>query len=95
MPGRIPEAIKDQRVERLMLTQQRIAFAANERRVGGRLACLVDSIDSGGGGRARFYGQAPDIDSLCILPRCSAEPGEFIDTVVTGTNDYDLIVEQV
>ena len=95
MSGQIPEAVKEQRVEQLMLTQQRIAFDKNKRRAGGRLTCLVDSVDSDNGGRARFYGQAPDIDSVCILSHCSAKPGEFIDTVVSGTNDYDLIVEQV
>ncbi len=46
-------------------------------------------------GRGRFYGQAPDIDSVCIIEPCSATPGQFIETKVIGTRDYDLLVEQI
>ena len=46
-------------------------------------------------GRGRFYGQAPDIDSLCIIQGCSAAPGRFVETKVIGMRDYDLVVEQI
>jgi ribosomal protein S12 methylthiotransferase len=46
-------------------------------------------------GRGRFYGQAPDIDSLCLIEKCSAAPGRFIEAIVTGTRGYDLVVEQI
>jgi ribosomal protein S12 methylthiotransferase len=95
MPGQIPEAVKEQRVEQLMLAQQRIAFAANKARLGSRLRCLADSVDSAGMGRGRFYGQAPEIDSACIIRNCSVGPGQFVETRVVGTEDYDLIVEQI
>ncbi len=95
MSDQVPEELKQERLEELMLTQQEIAFAANRRRVGSRLTCLVDSLDSRGQGLARFYGQAPDIDSLCIVSGCSAAPGQFITAEVTGTQDYDLLLEQV
>ena len=94
MPGQMPEEIKQQRLEELMLSQQRIAFAKNKNRIGAALVCLVDSVD-GGSARGRFYGQAPDIDSFCIIKNCSAKPGQFIDTKVVDTKDYDLIVEQI
>jgi ribosomal protein S12 methylthiotransferase len=95
MPAQVPDQIKQQRVDELMLTQQKIAFAKNEKRVGRRLTCIVDSVDGEDTGRGRFYGQAPDIDSVCIIQRCCAKPGEFIDTEVVGTKDYDLIVRQI
>lgn len=94
-PDQVPDEVKQERLDELMLTQQEIAFAANRRRVSSRLTCLVDSLDSRGQGRARFYGQAPDIDSLCIVNGCSAAPGQFVATKVTGTQDYDLLVEQI
>jgi len=94
-PDQVPDEVKQERLDELMLTQQEIAFAANRRWVGSRLTCLVDSLDSRGQGRARFYGQAPDIDSLCIVNGCSAAPGQFVATKVTGTQDYDLLVEQI
>ncbi|MGB2807110.1 MAG: 30S ribosomal protein S12 methylthiotransferase RimO [Sedimentisphaerales bacterium] len=95
MPAQIPEKVKKQRLDELMLTQQKIAFAKNKNRIGSKLTCLVDSVDNEGTGRGRFYGQAPDIDSICIIKNCSAKPGQFIDAKVVGTKDYDLLVRQM
>jgi len=95
MPGQIADRVKKQRVKELMLTQQKIAFAKNEKRIGSKFTCLVDSIEADGTGQGRFYGQAPDIDSVCLIKNCLARPGEFINTIVSGTKDYDLIVEQI
>jgi ribosomal protein S12 methylthiotransferase len=95
MPAQVPDRIKQQRVEELMLTQQKIAFAKNKKRIGHRLTCIVDSVDDERTGRGRFYGQAPDIDSLSIIQNCRAKPGQFISTEVVGTRDYDLLVRQI
>jgi len=102
MPGQVTEELKQQRLEELMLAQQKIAFAKNKNRIGSKLTCLVDSVNSNKLSRGRFYGQAPDIDSFCIIKsrgllteKCSAKPGEFINTKVVGTKDYDLLVEQI
>ncbi|MHC4088237.1 MAG: 30S ribosomal protein S12 methylthiotransferase RimO [Planctomycetota bacterium] len=95
MPAQVPDKVKQQRLDELMLTQQKIAFAKNKNRIGGKIICLVDSVDDEGTGRGRFYGQAPDIDSICIIKNCSASPGQFIDTKVIGTKDYDLLVQQI
>ncbi|TKJ39240.1 MAG: 30S ribosomal protein S12 methylthiotransferase RimO [Planctomycetes bacterium B3_Pla] len=95
MPAQVPDEVKQQRLDELMLTQQQIAFAKNQSRIGGKLTCLVDSVDNDGLCRGRFYGQAPDIDSLCIIENCSAQPGQFIDAKVVGSQDYDLLVEQI
>jgi len=46
-------------------------------------------------GRGRFYGQAPDIDSVCLLRRGAAPAGRFADVRVVGTEGYDLVVEQI
>jgi ribosomal protein S12 methylthiotransferase len=115
MPDQVPDQIKQQRLEQLMLIQQNIAFAKNKSRIGSELTCLVDSVDNkgtglapappptsscrrqewGGSGQGRFYGQAPDIDSICIIKDCSGKPGQFINTKVVDTRDYDLLVEPV
>ena len=95
MPNQVNEKVKQQRIDELMLTQQKIAFTKNKNRIGSTLICLVDDIDNEGNGSGRFYGQAPDIDSICIINNCSAKPGEFINTKVIGTKDYDLLVEQI
>jgi ribosomal protein S12 methylthiotransferase len=95
MSVQVPDRVKQRRLDELMLTQQKIAFAKNKKRVGSKLTCLVDSVDNGGTGRGRFYGQAPDIDSICLIKNCSGSPGQFIDTKVVGTKDYDLVVRQI
>ncbi len=91
----IPEAVKQERLDTLMLLQQEIAFAKNRSRVGKRFTCLIDSVEPQGTGYGRFYGQAPDIDSLCIVTNCTTGPGDFTETRVVDVQDYDLIVEQI
>jgi ribosomal protein S12 methylthiotransferase len=95
MPGQVPDKIKRQRLKELMLTQQKIAFTKNKNRIGSKLTCLVDSVKAKGAAKGRFYGQAPDIDSVCLVKNCSAGPGRFIETKVIGTKNYDLVVEQI
>jgi len=95
LPGQVPDKVKQQRLDELMVAQQKIAFAANKDRIGVSLRCLVDSVDSEGLATGRFYGQAPDIDGFCIIKHCSAKPGQFIAAKVVGTKDYDLLVEQI
>ena len=95
LPGQVPEKTKQQRFDDLMLTQQKIAFSRNKEKIGSNLTCLVDSVEPDGIGRGRYYGQAPDIDSVCIIKNCSASPGQFIETKVIGTQDYDLLVQQI
>jgi ribosomal protein S12 methylthiotransferase len=106
MPGQVPVDVQQQRLENLMLAQQKICFAKNKKRIGSELICLVDSVDNNGArlgegqgrswaGKGRFYGQAPDIDSICIIKNCSAKSGCFIDTKVVDMKDYDLVVDHV
>ena len=95
LPDQVPDKVKQQRLDALMVAQQKIAFAKNKDRIGSDLACLLDSVDSEGLAKGRYYGQAPDIDSICIIEHCSAKPGQFIAAKVIGTQDYDLLVEQI
>jgi len=95
LSGQVPDEVKQQRLDELMLTQQKIAFAQNKERIGDKVTCLVDSVGPKRLGRGRYYGQAPDIDSVCIIKRCLAKPGQFIEVKVVGTQDYDLLVKQI
>ena len=94
MPDQVPEHIKNQRLEEIMLAQQQIAFAKNAQRIGDNLTCLVDSVDNSTV-KGRYYGQAPEIDGFCIIKNSSAKPGQFVHTAVIARKDYDLIVEQI
>ncbi len=94
-PDQIADDVKQARLDALMLAQQEIAFAKNRARVGQRLKCLIDSVDPQGIGYGRFYGQAPDIDGICVVTNCMAGPGSYADVEVAGVRDYDLLVEQI
>jgi len=94
MDGQVPEEVKRERVEALMLAQQKIAFEANRDRIGREVEVLVDGLDPSGRCVGRHRGQAPDIDGACLLsaPR---PPGSMIKSQVTDFQGYDLIVEPV
>jgi ribosomal protein S12 methylthiotransferase len=90
MAGQVPARTRRRRLERLMVAQQEIAFAANAARVGRRLAVLVDGADARGRCVGRHAGQAPDVDGLCRLAR-PAPAGRIVQAVVTGYDAYDLV----
>ncbi len=95
MQGQSSEPEKEQRLKELMLTQQQIAFARNKKRIGMQLKCLVDSVGSKKNGNGRYYGQAPEIDSMCVVKNCRVPIGSFIETKVIAAKGYDLIVKQI
>ncbi|MBN2182404.1 MAG: 30S ribosomal protein S12 methylthiotransferase RimO [Sedimentisphaerales bacterium] len=100
MSNQVPDEIKQQRLDEMMLCQQEIAFAKNRSRIGDRITCLVDSVESKLSAKGRFYGQAPEIDSLCLIEyperrKNTLESGRFIPAKVIGSKNYDLIVEPI
>ena len=95
MAGQVADEVKEKRLDEVMLAQQEIAFAKNQSNKGAEFRCLVESMEEKGIGRGRYYGQAPEIDSVCIIEKCTANAGEFVRVRVTGMKDYDLIVRQI
>lgn len=99
MPNQVPDDIKKQRVEEVMMRQQEIVFSKNQNRIGGKITCLIDSVENKHNAAGRFYGQAPDIDSICFIQskmkKAKLQPGQFVDVKVADFHDYDLITELV
>jgi len=105
MTAQVHEAVKSERVEQLMLTQQQIAFQKGRDRIGHQLVCLIDEVDENGLARGRFYGQAPEIDSICYIKNSrgpqahptirSLKPGQLVEVTVTGSQDYDLLCRAI
>ena len=92
LDGTVPDELKAERAERIMLAQQRIVFEANAAAIGGRIDVLVDGADNDGVCIGRHAGQAPDIDSVCLLtdPR---EAGQLVGGEVVDWSDYDWVVQ--
>jgi len=94
LDGQLPDAVKRRRREELMLAQQAVALASNRRRLGATLRVLVDGRDRQGASVGRYYGQAPEIDSICRLTR-PRRPGTFVSARVVAADGYDLVVEPI
>lgn len=87
LPRQVPEEVKSERYHRLMLQQQAITRARNERWMGRRLEVLVEKPGTG-----RSYRQAPEVDGVIYLEGGTGRPGEMITAEITGVHrHYDLI----
>ncbi len=95
MPEQVAPEVKDERVERLMITQQKIAFEKVNDRIGHELICLIDTVDEKAVARGRSYAQAPEIDSICFIEDCKAAAGGFIKVKVAGAKDYDFLCKPI
>jgi ribosomal protein S12 methylthiotransferase len=91
MTGQVPDDVKAERAKALMLAQRELAWAANRQMVGRQVTVLVDRTDAKGRCVGRYYGQAPDVDSVCFLTR-ACEIGKFVPVEVSGWDGYDLVV---
>jgi len=92
MRNQLDDAVKRERYERLMLTQQEVALPAVRRRVGQTLEVVVDGTADKRDLVARHAGQAPDVDSVCLLEGGVFEPGECLPARCVGTEGYDLVI---
>jgi len=96
MDQQLPDAVKQQRVEELMLAQQEVAFARAKKTVGQTIEVLIDrpaGRDAEDGYVARSAAQAPDIDSVTFVSGPDLHPGQLVSVKVTDYQSYDLVAE--
>ncbi|MEM9904297.1 MAG: TRAM domain-containing protein, partial [Cyanobacteria bacterium P01_D01_bin.44] len=90
LPNQVPEAIKHQRREQLMLAQQSISFRRNQAQIGRTVDVLVEQANAATGesiGRsARF---APDVDGLVYIQGLSPL-GRIVPVTIEAADTYDL-----
>jgi ribosomal protein S12 methylthiotransferase len=89
LPDHVPEAVKQERLARLMEHQADISTRRLAAKVGRRLQVLVDSVDAEGT-VARSRGDAPEIDGLVYVDSIDCRPGELIDVTITDSDTHDL-----
>jgi ribosomal protein S12 methylthiotransferase len=99
MPGQVPDAVKQERYQRLMATQQRISMARNQVQVGRTLDVLVEGAGQIAGRRGtvalgRSYRDAPEVDGLVVVPG-QMPAGRMVQVRITGALEYDLMGEEV
>ncbi len=97
LPDQLPDEVKQERVEQLMLAQQEIAFAKAAAMVGKTIKVLVDRPADSDADQyiARSAAQAPEIDSVTLVEARKLKSGSFIDVTVEGSDAYDLIARPV
>lgn len=95
LPNPVPEALKQERYERFMQTQQAISARKLQQKVGKQLKVLVDAIDKDGA-IARSSADAPDIDGLVyVTSNPSLKVGEFAEVIIEEASDYDLYAKVI
>ena len=102
MPDQLQEEVKESRRNDIMEAQQEIAFTAAKNRIGQVVSAVIegriaDDDDEYEGSTyvARTYMDAPDVDGYLFIMDVPYDlmSGQFVDVLITGSNDYDLIGE--
>ena len=95
--GQIEESLKEARRDEVMALQQKIAFDKAADMVGRRLTVMVEGkIADEDVYVTRTYKDAPEVDGYLFLhTERELMTGDFVDVVVTGSNEYDLTGEIV
>jgi ribosomal protein S12 methylthiotransferase len=92
----VPEAVKQERYDRLMERQQAISRKRLKRKVGKREQVIIDAIGPAPGlarglAKGRSQGDAPEIDgSVFVQSRRPLRVGEIATVKVERANEYDL-----
>jgi ribosomal protein S12 methylthiotransferase len=92
MAGAIPEAVRRERLERLLEHQRLISLERNEARVGRETLVLVDDVD-GDLAVARAPWQGPEVDGVVEVEGVEGrglEAGRFVRVLLTEADDYDV-----
>ena len=95
MPDQIDEAVKQERLDRLMLLQQEISATSCAKRVG-----EIDEVLVEGFRRGKYYGrsrlEAPEIDGKVLFTsQKKLKPGDYVTVHITSSSEYDLTGEAV
>lgn len=97
LPNRVPKEVAQDRYNRLMEIQQKIAFEWNESRVGTSADVILDAPlpDQSGVWIGRSRGEAPDIDGIIYASGFSTDRdvkvGDMVKCEFVATDGYDMI----
>ena len=95
LTDQVPAELADQRWHRLMKAQREISARNLEKKVGGRVAVIVDET-TGRAARGRSMADAPEIDgAVHLVGRLPIRVGEIVSARVTRADDYDLFADVV
>ncbi len=91
----IPIRIKKERLEKLMITQQKISEEINHSFLGKEIEVLIDeiSLNKEKFALGRTQADAPEIDGKVTIKTDKVRVGELIKVNILETSEYDLVGE--
>jgi ribosomal protein S12 methylthiotransferase len=95
--GQLSSKLKNQRLDQLMLAQQKIVFEENQSRIGKTLTVLIDAKSKEGNGYfvGRSQAEAPEVDGVILVKGNSVQIGESAKVKIIDYCDYDLVAQVV
>ncbi len=89
--GQIEDAVKQERLSRLMRQQKEISAALNKKRIGDIVDVLIEG-QNGNTALGRSYAEAPEVDASIIIDSKGKKlsVGEFAKVKLTKASDYDM-----
>ncbi|MAR93008.1 MAG: 30S ribosomal protein S12 methylthiotransferase RimO [Pseudomonadales bacterium] len=95
LEGAVPEAVKQERLERFMAVQSEISAQRLRAKIGRTLEVVVDEVDAEGA-IGRTAADAPEIDGLVFLNgETELMPGDMLKARVFQADEHDLWAEPV
>lgn len=94
LPDPVPEEVKQERQERLMILQAAISAGRLRAKIGRTLTVLVDEIDAEGTAIARSTADAPEIDGVVYVENAkNLQVGNFAKVRVMDADAHDLYAQ--
>jgi ribosomal protein S12 methylthiotransferase len=95
MKGQVLRKVKEERLNEIMLRQQKISQEVNQKFLGQTQEVLIDTKEKDVYlGRTQY--DAPEVDGLVYVhSRNKLRPGDFVKVKITDTLEYDLVGEEI
>ncbi len=95
--GQVSSRVKQERMDQLMFTQQRIVLEKNQTMIGKTFTVLIDARSEEGNGYflGRSQSEAPEVDGVILVKGAHLKIGEFVKVKIVDYSDYDLIGEKI
>ncbi|MBU8933114.1 MAG: 30S ribosomal protein S12 methylthiotransferase RimO [candidate division Zixibacteria bacterium] len=90
LPDQVPEEVKTERLDRLMLLQQEIAFAKNNSLIDSTQEVIIDAVSDDGSAVGRTQRDCPDIDQEVTVVGDGLTVGSICQVRITEADGYDL-----
>jgi tRNA-2-methylthio-N6-dimethylallyladenosine synthase len=88
LPGQLPEAVRQERLERLIALQRRMALASKRAEVGRVAEVMVEGLSRKGGGQ--WFGRTGSNKPVAFSAAGAMVPGDLVEVMIEGATDSTL-----